>query len=124
MLKVVNTPPAKGLSRPALPSGATVTLFANFLGPNAGCVLLNYAGTAIECEVLDWRQNSVTLQLPRWGLVEPKAAEIWIVLQDGRVAERIPIRFVSAPDIVIHDETVSAPTPPAPANSQAIYAAP
>jgi len=112
------------LSRPEVPSGARITLFANFLGQTPGCVTFNLAGTSTECEIIEWKPNSVTITLPRLGLLAPKNAEIQVIMPDGRIAKSFRILFVSQPDVVVHQETVPLPTPPAPAAEPAVYATP
>jgi hypothetical protein len=122
--KVVQQTPQYDLRRPEVISGARVTLFANFLRDLPGIVLFNLDGTSTKCDVIEWKDSSVTTQLPRLGLLEPKNAEIQIVLPDGRIAKTFRILFVAPPDIVIHEETVPVPLPPAPACQPASYATP
>ena len=120
--KVVQRTPQYDLRRPEVISGARVTLFANFLRAEPGVVLFNLNGTSTECVLVEWRPNSVTIELPRLGLLEPKNAEIQIVLPDGRIAKTFPVLLISQPDIVIHEDTVPQPMPPAPAAHAAVYA--
>ncbi len=119
--KAVQQTPQYDLRRPEVVSGARVTLFANFLGTHPGIVLFNLDGVSSECQVIDWREQSVTTQLPRLGLLEPKNAEIQIVLPDGRIAKTFRVLLVAPPDIVIHEESVPVPLPPAPASQPASY---
>jgi hypothetical protein len=122
--KIVQQTPQYDLRRPEVISGARVTLFANFLRNEPGVVLFNLNGTSTECVLVEWRPNSVTIELPRLGLLEPKNAEIQIVLPDGRIAKTFPVLFIAQPDIVIHQDTVPQPMPPAPAARAAAYATP
>ncbi len=122
--KVVQHTPQYNFRRPEVVSGARVTLFANFLRQEPGCVLFNLNGTSTECTLVEWKPCSVTVELPRLGLLEPKNAEIQIVLPDGRVAKTFPVLYISQPDIVVHQETVPLPMPPAPATRPAMYATP
>ncbi len=101
-------------SGPVLPSGARVSLLESFLGDQPGHVLVDCVGATTECEIVEWCESSVTLQMPRWGLREPKMATLWIVMPDGRITSEIPFLLVPAPDIVIHSESVPVPLPPAP----------
>ena len=64
----------------------------------------------------------MTVELPRLGLLEPKNVVIQIILPDGRVAKSFPVLYISQPDIVVHEETVPLPMPPAPATRGAVYA--
>lgn len=121
--KVVQPTPQYDLARPEVVSGARVTLFANFLREEPGIVLFHVNGTSTECVLVEWRPNSVTIELPRLGLLEPKNAEIQIVLPDGRIAKTFPVLLIAQPDIVIHQDTVPQPMPPAPAARSAVYAA-
>jgi hypothetical protein len=116
--------PQYDLRRPEVPSGARVTLFANFLGKVQGCVLLNLAGTSTECQVVDWKPESVTIELPKLGLSEPKNASIVVIMPDGRIAKTFRVLFVAQPDVLVHQDTVPQPLPPAPASTSASYAAP
>jgi hypothetical protein len=120
----VQRTPQYDLRRPEVPSGARLTLFANFLGKEQGVVLLGIHGTSHECEVVDWKPQSVTIELPRLGLNEPKNATIAIVLPDGRIAKTFRVLFVAQPDVVVHQESVPQPMPPAPASAPAAYAMP
>jgi hypothetical protein len=122
--KTVQQTAQYNLCRPEVVSGARVTLFANFLRDQPGIVLFNLDGTSTQCKVIEWKEHSVTTQLPRLGLLEPKNAEIQIILPDGRIAKTFHILFIAPPDVVIHAETVPVVTPPAPATGPAVYAAP
>ena len=122
--KVVQTTPKYNLQRPEVISGARVTLFANFLQKDPGCVLFNLNGTSTECTLNEWKPNSVTVEIPRLGLAHPKNAEIQIVLPNGRVAKTFSVVLISQPDIMIHEDTVPQPTPPAPTTQAAVYAMP
>jgi hypothetical protein len=122
--KLIQQTPQYDLRRPEVVSGARVTLFANFLRDQPGIVLFNLDGTSTQCEVIEWKDSSVTTQLPRLGLLQPKNAEIQIVLPDGRIAKTFRVLFVAPPDIVIHEDTVPVPLPPAPACQPASYATP
>ena len=122
--KVVQHTPSYDLQRPEVISGARVTLFANFLQEKPGCVLFNLNGTSTECTLNEWKPNSVTVEIPCLGLARPKNAEIQIVLPNGRVAKTFSVVLISQPDIVIHEDTVPQPTPPAPTTEAAVYATP
>jgi hypothetical protein len=121
---VVQRTPQYNLSRPEVPSAARITLFAHFLGKVQGCVMFNLAGTSHECHVVDWKPESVTIELPKLGLVEPKNASIVVIMPDGRVAKTFRVLFVAQPDVVVHQDTVPQPLPPAPASTSASYATP
>jgi hypothetical protein len=121
---VVQSTPQYDLRRPEVPSGARITLFANFLGKEQGCVTLNIAGVSHDCEVVDWKARSVTIELPKLGLLEPKNASIVVMMPDGRIVKTFRVLFVSQPDVVVHQDTVPQPLPPAPASTSASYATP
>lgn len=122
--KVVQQTPQYDVGRPQVVSGTRVTLFANFLRQDPGCVLFNLNGTSAECAVIEWKPNSVTVELPRLGLLEPKNAEIQIVLPDGRIAKTFPVVYIAQPDILVHEDTIPQPMPPAPKAQAAVYAMP
>jgi hypothetical protein len=112
------------VSRPELPSGSRVTLFANFLGNQTGYVMFNLNGTSTQCEVVEWKDNSVTAVLPKLGLIGPKNAQIQLVKPDGRIVKTFRILFVPQPDVLVHSDTVPQPLPPAPASEPVTYASP
>jgi hypothetical protein len=120
----VQATPQYDVRRPEVPSGARLTLFANFLRKEQGVVMLNIEGTSTECRLVDWKPESVTIELPRLGLARPKLAEIVIILPDGRIAKTFRIQLVAQPDIMVHQDTVPQPLPPAPAAGLATYATP
>ncbi|MCA9119990.1 MAG: hypothetical protein H6822_29540 [Planctomycetaceae bacterium] len=122
--KLVQSTPQYDISRPEVVSGARITLFANFLRQEQGYVMFNLNGTSSECKIVEWHPNSVTLELPRLGLLAPQDAEIQIVLPDGRIAKTFKVLFVSQPDIVVHSDTIPQPMPPAPASTSGVYAMP
>ncbi len=122
--RVVQQTPQYELRQPEVISGARVTLFANFLGNRPGIVMFNLDGTSMQCQVIEWKGQSVTAKLPHLGLLEPKHAEIQIVLPDGRIAKTFRVLLVMPADIVIHAESVPVPVPPAPANQSPVYATP
>jgi hypothetical protein len=122
--KAVQNTQEYDMSRPEVPSGARLTLFANFLGSQTGYVMFNLNGTSTQCEVIDWKDNSVTAVLPKLGLLGPKNAEIQLVKPDGRIVKAFRVLFVSQPDVLVHSDTVPQPLPPAPAAEAVMYAAP
>lgn len=122
VFKVVQPTPKFNVRRPELISGARVTLFANFLRSEPGVVLFNLNGTSTRCNLVEWKPECVTIDLPLLGLLEPKDAEIQIVLPDGRIAKTFKVVYISQPDIVVHEESVPQPMPPAPAGKPAVYA--
>lgn len=122
VFKVVQPSQKYDLRRPELVSGARVTLFANFLRQEPGIVIFNLNGTSTRCNLVEWKPESVTVDLPLLGLLEPKDAEIQIVLPDGRIAKTFRVVYVAQPDVVVHAESVPQPTPPAPAAKAAVYA--
>jgi hypothetical protein len=122
--KSVQKTEAYNVSRPEMPSGARVTLFANFLGNETGCVTFSVNGTSEECPVIEWKNNSVTTELPKLGLAGPKNAEIRLIRPDGRIMKTFRILYVPQPDILIHNDTVPQPLPPAPSAENATYASP
>ena len=121
VLKQVQRTSTYEVARPEVPSGARLTLFANFLGQNRGQVLLCLAGMSAQCEVIEWKEESVTIELPRLGLSGPKNADIHIILRDGRVAKTFRVLFVAQPDILVHGESVPQPMPPAPETAPPSY---
>lgn len=122
--KVVQQTPQYDVRRPEVVSGTRVTLFANFLRQEPGIVTFNMEGTSSECVLVEWKPDSVTVELPRLGLAAPKNAEIQIVLPDGRVAKTFPVLYVAQPDIVVHEDTIPLAMPPAPGLRRAVYAMP
>ena len=122
--KKVQQTPQYDLRRAEVVSGARVTLFANFLRDQPGIVLFNLDGVSTQCKVIEWKDNSVTTQLPRLGLLEPKDAVIQIVLPDGRIAKTFPILLIAHSGVVVHEETVPVVTPPAPAAGAAVFVTP
>jgi len=122
--KLVQHTPQYDIRRPEVVSGSRVTLFANFLRNEAGYVMFELNGTSTQCTIVEWQPNSVTVELPCLGLNSPKNAEIQIILPDGRIAKTFPVLLVSQPDIVIHDDTIPQPMPPAPGATSAVYATP
>jgi len=56
--------------------------------------------------------------------LEPKNASIVVVMPDGRIAKTFRVLFVAQPDLLVHQDTVPQPLPPAPASTSASYAAP
>jgi hypothetical protein len=98
--------------RARVTSGSRVTLFGNFLGTATGCVLFNHSGTAMECNVVQWTNQSVTVDLPILGLSTSKDAEIELIVPDGRVAKTFAVNYIPQPDIVIHTDNMPVPNPP------------
>ena len=120
----VQRTPQYDVRRPEIPSGARLTLFANFLGQTPGVVMLNVNGTSSRCQVVDWKPESVTAELPALGLAQPQNAEIVVIMPDGRIAKTFRIRLVAQPDIMIHKDTVPLPLPPAPQSQTVSYVVP
>ena len=111
------------VSRAEVPTGARVTLYANFLGREKGYAMLNLNGTSTHCEVIDWRDNSTTVVLPKLGLNGPKNVEIQLVKPDGRIVKTFRILLIAQPDILVHGETVPQPMPSASGNEGGSYVA-
>lgn len=120
----VQKTPQYRLRRAEVVTGARLTLFANFLQEKAGYVMFDVNGTTTNCKVIDWKNESVTTQLPLLGLNHPMDAQIRIVLPNGRVAKSFQILLISQPDIVHHKETIPQPQPPTAAAMSPAYAQP
>lgn len=114
--------PQYDLRRPEVVSGARVTLFANFLQDNPGYVIFDIGGTSKQCKLVDWKNTSVTAELPRLGLSRPLDAQIRIILPNGRVAKTFKVLYVSQPDIVVHGESIPQPMPATPNANRPVYA--
>lgn len=112
--KLVQPTPTYELQRPQVTIGTRITIFANFLQNDPGVVLLDIGATTTQCEMVEWKPQSVTVQLPRLGLSRPQDAKLRVVLPNGRVAKSMSVRLIAQPDIVVHQETVAQPMPPAP----------
>jgi hypothetical protein len=110
----VQATPQYDLRRAEVPSGSRITLFANFLGKEAGCVMLQLAGTSTPCNVVQWKSESVTVELPKVSLAEPKNVEVVVILPTGRIAKTFHLLLVNQPDVMVHQDTVPQPQPPAP----------
>jgi hypothetical protein len=98
--------------RQEVPAGARITLFANFLGKESGVVLLQLEGTSMPCSIVDWRNESVTMELPKLSLKEPKKVDVVVIRAEGRIAKRFPVLLVNQPDVLVHPESVPQPSPP------------
>ncbi|WP_182866568.1 hypothetical protein [Stieleria mannarensis] len=122
--RMVQSVPAYQLRRPQITTGARISLFANFLQHDPGVVLLDVAGTTAQCDVLQWKPNSVTVQLPRLGLGAPTDARLRIVKPDGRVAKTMAVQLIAQPEIVVHQETIAQPMPAVGSAESAVYAEP
>ena len=120
--RMVQSAPAYQLRRPQITTGARISVFANFLEHDPGVVLLDVAGTTSQCEVLQWNPNSVTLQLPRFGINSPTDARLRIVKPNGRVAKTMSIQLIAQPEIVIHEESIPQPMPATGIAESAVYA--
>ncbi len=117
----VQQTPQYDLRRPEYHVGARVTLFVNFLGTRQGCVMLNMDGVSLKCQIVKWKPDSVTLELPKVGLSEPKNVEIVILLPDGRIAKNVPALFINPPSGIEHAETVPQPTLPVPGSNSPAF---
>ncbi len=119
--KVVSTAPQYHVPRVELPTGARITLFSSFLGDRPGLVVMDMAATSMECSLVEWSDNAVTIELPGLGLSRPVPAEIRIFRSAGRVAKTVSILLVPQPDIIVHEETIAAPLPPPPPRQTASF---
>ncbi|WP_182866570.1 hypothetical protein [Stieleria mannarensis] len=120
--RTVQSVPAYRLARPQITTGTRITMFANFLQQDPGIVLLEIGGTTTRCELLEWCSNSVTVQLPSFGVAGPQDARIRIVLPNGRVAKSVSVMLVPQPSMIVHEETIPQPMPTAEMPKPAIYA--
>ena len=77
-------------------------MYAPFLREEAGMVLFVLHGISQECDVVAWRPNSVTVDLPKLGLPAPQQVEILIVLPNGRVAKTFRLICEPQDEIVVH----------------------
>lgn len=122
--KQVQRTPEYSMRRAEVASGARVTLFANFLEQRAGKVVIQVATGSLECKLLDWRNNSVTAELPPMGLRGPQPAWIHIIKPNGQIAKSYPVLYVPQPDIVVHGESIPQPMPATGHASPASFALP
>ena len=119
--RVQNTP-SYGMKRSEVYSGTRITLFANFLEEKPGKVQLCMKKTALPCEVVQWSDEAVIVNLPKVGLENPVDATIRIIKPNGREAKKYYVLFGPQPEILIHKETVGQPDPSAPTSKSASYA--
>lgn len=117
----MQTTPRYNLRRPEVVSGATATLFANFLRKECGYVYLVMNGATLPCQIIEWQDTSVTVQLPAVGLAAPVNATLQIALPDGRVAKMFHVLFVAQPEIVLHEDTIPQPLPPGTPGQSSVY---
>lgn len=120
--KRVQAAPSYAMQRPQLTTGARITVFVNFLQQETGVVLLDVSETTLNCQVLEWKPDSVTLQLPRLGIARPQDARLRVIKPNGRVAKTFSVMLVGQPQIVVHEETIPQPMPTAAAPEQSVYA--
>lgn len=120
----VQTTPTYRLRRAEVTTGARLTLFANFLRAEPGIVMLDVNGATLPCKIVQWKGDSVTVQLPMLGMNRPLDAQIRVILPTGQVAEAFQVVLVSQPRFVEHRETIPQPQPPTAAASSALYAQP
>lgn len=121
--KRVQPTPEYAVQRPEVVSGTRLTLFANFLQNEQGYVFLDFNGTTAQCQIHNWSPNSVTFDLPKLGLGRNVAAKIRVVLPNGRVAKSVAVVLIPQPTIVVHEETIPQPMPPAAnASGSGVYA--
>jgi hypothetical protein len=113
--------PQSTTRRTEVASGSQITLFASFLGNQPGHALLNLGGTSTECNITEWTNNSVSLELPRLGLSSSKEAEVELLLPDGRIIKTFRLSLVSPPDVVTNGMTTQFQTPPAPVSRPTTY---
>lgn len=92
-------------------AGATVTLSQNFLGSQAGFVLLNAGDAVIQCEVLGWDASKVTFKLPSIGVKQPISTRLDVVLTTGQVAVSHSLRLLPPPVFTVHEAVPASPAP-------------
>ena len=95
--------------RASVSAGASLKLASSFLGREPGVVFLHVGDTVLNCEIREWTPNSVSLTLPKMGIKSPTPAELDIRLPNGAVNKTVKIELVQPAEIVVLDETISAP---------------
>lgn len=86
------------------PAGATMTLSHNELGEQPGQVLLHLGVMVLRCDVLGWEATKVTFRLPEVLVQQALAGRLQVLLASGKPAVEYPVKLVTPPKVVVHDE--------------------
>ena len=88
---------------PQVAAGSSLTIPANFLGPQPGHVFLSLGATKLPCQILSWKPESVTITLPPMGIAAPQKACLHILMPHGQVMKRVDFLLTAPPEIILHD---------------------
>ena len=112
---VVIAPPAPPVEQlPSVPSGATLTLPGNFLGPVAGHVFLVFENVKLPAQIDDWNPNGVTITLPPMAVKQPTPARIDVLLPQGQAMQQVKILLTPPAPLVLHASAPASPLPTGP----------
>lgn len=90
--------------------GSTVTAPTNYLGTEAGFVLLKMGPAVHECSVVEWTPRGVTFEVPDMGLSSNTTAELQLVRPDGSIVRNYRVNLVRKPDLIVHDKDAPGPS--------------
>ncbi len=84
----------------SIPVHATFRLSMANLNAESGVALIQVRGMTLPVEVLEWKSDSVVLQLPAMGLNEPAETELTILDASGTLVQNSKFLMVPAATIV------------------------
>jgi hypothetical protein len=96
-----------------VPQGGTLRLKANFLGSEAGHVILASGSLTLDCKIVDWNPQFVVIKLPQLAVTKATEANLVISTKSGDVKRSVAVIINPTPDIEVipTDEFVAkAPT--------------
>ena len=74
----------------SVPVGSTITLPANFLGPQPGSVFLVFNNVKLPVQVINWADEGVTITLPAMALRQSLKVRLDVVLPHGQLGLQQP----------------------------------
>ena len=98
---------------PAVPSGSTITIPANFLGGQPGSVLMVFNNIKLPVQINNWSMTGVTVTLPPMAIKESVLIRLDILLPHGKLGHTQRLRVTAPAPVVLHP---TAPTSPLPTN--------
>jgi hypothetical protein len=96
---------------PTVPAGSTLTLPANFLGPQPGSVFMVFDSIKLPVQISQWTENGVTITLPPMAIRDTVLIRLDIVLPHGQVGHTQKLYVTPPAPVVLHPTAPQSPLP-------------
>ena len=88
--------------------GATYRVAARFLGKDEGEVVVKLGSIMLDCEIIEWSPNQVTIAVPHVAISGGAAGNLTVYRADGQLIKQVNVQVADRIEIA---EVIETPSP-------------